>query len=99
MHNSAEQIQILYEIAMSIGTSLDLRQMLRKSLSTLLKKLNCSAGGVYFLKKDNEQNLHLEKIHTIPRTTDGNKAYQVALQHLQPLTTVEQWATTYNQKR
>ncbi len=98
MHSSVEQIQILYEIAMSIGTSLDLRQMLRKSLSALLKKLNCSAGGVYFLKKDNEQNLHLEKIHTIPRTTDGNKAYQVALQHLQPLTTVEQWATTYNQK-
>lgn len=40
------QTQIFYEIAMSIGNSLDLDDMLKEGLSAYLKKLNCSAGIV-----------------------------------------------------
>ena len=74
-----QQIQILYEIAMSIGTSLDLRQMLRTSLSALLKKLNCSAGGVYELVESDNTRHHLEPIYTIPRRIKANSAYRKAL--------------------
>ena len=52
MDRSAEQIEILFEMAMAIGDSLELRPMLRKSLSTILKKLNCSAGGIHFIEED-----------------------------------------------
>ncbi|MCZ7669052.1 MAG: hypothetical protein M5U34_18590 [Chloroflexi bacterium] len=43
----AQLTQILYEISMSIGTSVELRAMLKPSLSTILKKLNCVSGAVY----------------------------------------------------
>jgi two-component system, NtrC family, sensor kinase len=46
MHNT-DKVQILYEIAMGIGSSLDLSVMLRTTLATLLRKLNCAAGAVF----------------------------------------------------
>lgn len=95
MSSSAEQIQILYEIAMSIGTSLELDQMLKKALSTLLKKLNCSAGGIHFVKKDVNQDLGFEQIYAIPLNTDRNRTYQAALQHLPQLTDRKQVADFY----
>src|SRR6056297_504556 len=39
--------QALYDIALSIGESLDLFEMLKKALSAYLKNLECSAALVY----------------------------------------------------
>jgi len=94
--SSTEQIQILYEIAMSIGGGLDLQRMLKDALSTMLKKLNCAAGGVYFLKKGAGENLSLERVYTTPRHADRNKTYQIALQNLPVLTDIDQW-TNFSQ--
>ena len=41
---TAEQIQNFYEIAMSINSSLELKQMLQSAMSTALEKLDCLAG-------------------------------------------------------
>ncbi len=76
------QIQILYEIAMSIGASLDLHKMLQASLPIFLRKLNCSAGGIYSLKKDIQGKYSFEQIYSIPRNTDRINAYQAALQNV-----------------
>ena len=84
MKQTAEQIQeiqILYEIAMSIGASLELHQMLKTSLSTLLKKLNGSAGGVYRLTKNNGI-FRFEPVYTIPKNINRNRAYQTAVQQI-----------------
>ncbi|MBN1764520.1 MAG: response regulator [Sedimentisphaerales bacterium] len=77
MQLSAEQIQLIfYEIAMSIGNSLDLRNMLKECLSTYLRKLNCSAGGILILKNDQNNNYHYEPIYSIPRSLYQRKYYQ-----------------------
>ena len=59
---------VLYELAMSIGDSLDLRQMLRNALSTYLRKLNCSAVGVITHTADDNDGHRLELLQTIPRS-------------------------------
>ncbi len=87
MKNASEQmqiLQILYEIAMSIGSSLDLNQMLKASLSTLLKKLNCSAGGIHLIKEARGR-VSFEQVYSIPRNTGRNETYQLALQNLPPI--------------
>ena len=80
MQTKAEQIQILYEIAMSIGTSHDLHRMMKTSLSTILRKLNCSAGGIHLLRKNLEGKYKYEQIYSIPRKTSRINAYKAALQ-------------------
>ena len=82
MTSKAEQIQIHYEFAMSIGVSLDLCKMLRKSLKTILRKLNCPVGGVHFFSRTADDTFRLEDIISIPRDTSYIKGYQQALAHI-----------------
>jgi len=65
---------------MSIGSSIDLKKMLKTSLSTYLRKLNCSAGGILYLDK-NDKDQRYRSIITIPRNPRSNIAYQYALEH------------------
>ncbi|MFH2091289.1 MAG: histidine kinase dimerization/phospho-acceptor domain-containing protein [Pseudomonadota bacterium] len=46
-HDTILHLQIFYEMAMSIGNSLDLSKMLKSSLTLYLKKLSCSSGVIY----------------------------------------------------
>jgi len=71
-----QHLEILYELTMSIGDSLDMRRMLKSSLSAFLKRLNCIAGGVYHVIVDEDGIQELEASHTIPRRTDRNATYQ-----------------------
>jgi two-component system sensor histidine kinase/response regulator len=80
---TTEHIQlILNEIAMSIGNSLDLRKMLKESLSTYLRKLNCSAGGVFMLKTDAPGNSYYEPVITTPRSFHSTRMYRAILKYL-----------------
>lgn len=74
-------IQILFEISLAIGTSLDITKMLRTALSAFLRKLNCSAGGVYAFERG-AQDSSYRKIFSIPRDTDHNTVFQAALARL-----------------
>jgi PAS domain S-box-containing protein len=78
MVTSAEQIQIFYEISMSIGASLDLRKMVKTALSTYLKKLNCAAGAVLKLTEENNGKFKYQKIYSIPRNIETIKNYKEA---------------------
>ena len=82
MISKSELIQIHYELAMSIGTTLDLEIMLKKSLTTFLRKLNCPAGGVHFFVKDHDGIYQIEEILTIPKDTRCIDRYQKALTHI-----------------
>ncbi|MEM7034742.1 MAG: GAF domain-containing protein, partial [Chloroflexota bacterium] len=75
------QVQVteaLYEISMAIGNSLDLRTMLRESISTILRKLNCAAGGVYMFAASGDSGRQLEKVFSIPRSAERNVTYNRA---------------------
>lgn len=74
MNLKAIEIQIYFEIAMAIGTSLELKQNLKTALSAYLRKLGCSTGMVLQLHKKN-QNVHCSSCFTIPRNSFKNPVY------------------------
>ncbi|WP_320173776.1 PAS domain S-box protein [Maridesulfovibrio sp.] len=57
------QEQILYEIAMSIGKSMDLEKMLSTALSTYLHRLCCMSARVFL---QNKETLSFAKAFSIP---------------------------------
>ncbi|WP_027720667.1 PAS domain S-box protein [Maridesulfovibrio zosterae] len=65
------QEQVLYEIAMAMGTSLDLDKMLSTALSTYLRRLLCM-GATVFLEKDGGERRGYEKVFFIPRKKRNN---------------------------
>ncbi len=79
MLSRSEQIKIQYEIAMAIGLSLDLREMLQSSLSAILKMLNSPIGGVLFLKKDSANCCNFEQIISIPRNIGHMQSIEEAM--------------------
>ncbi|MEM6299569.1 MAG: hypothetical protein AAF740_12850 [Bacteroidota bacterium] len=58
--SSILQVQVNYEIAMSIGASLELNSMLKESLTTYLQKLNGRAIAIFEGETE-------ETLYTIPR--------------------------------
>ena len=69
--HTQEQLQLLfYEIAMSIGNSLDEKKMLKQCLSTYLRKLNCAAGGIMVLNQDKTGKYSYIPLYALPRIFD-----------------------------
>ncbi len=75
MNNSVEQIQVFYEIAVSIGKSLNLQKMLRSAVVTYLKKLNCISGFVYRINYSEEKVFQINNIFKIPYTLKIENSY------------------------
>ena len=74
-----QRLQISYEIAMAIGASLDLTQMLRESVRAFLKKLNCVSGSVLQLVEDGDGRYQFQQSYAIPRQPERNETYRAAL--------------------
>lgn len=66
MNSSAEQLQVYYELALSVGRSLNLYEMLKFSVNAYLNKLKCSTGIVYKLGQGNNSDFKAEMIFSIP---------------------------------
>ncbi len=95
MKNPSDQIrilQVLYQIALSIGTSLDLRQMLKTSLTTFLKTLHCVAGEVYFLTRNTEGKLNFERIYFSSQSSNQNEPDRIIQQNVPTSFNENQWA-------
>ncbi len=76
------QIQVFYEIAMSIGNSLEMKKMLRRSFQVYMRKLGCCSGAVLQAHRDAHGALRLETVFSIPRHSGGLPIYQPALDHI-----------------
>ena len=74
-----ELLQMQYELAMAIGTSLDMQTMLRPALSAFLRKLNCAAGGI-FIRRNGIYSTEPEC--AIPRDQDGYSECRALVQSL-----------------
>ncbi len=90
LSNRTKEIQILYEIAMSIGEDHDLHIMLKNSLSGFFRKLKCSAVGVHFFSEVSSGIFAIEQIFTIPTSINRNTAYQSALEKIPSSVTSEE---------
>lgn len=62
-HDKLYQFEILHEIAMSIGASLDMATMLKNSLSLFLRRLDCTMVSVV-----NIRNGRATPLYTLPRS-------------------------------
>jgi signal transduction histidine kinase/CheY-like chemotaxis protein len=86
---TAEQIQIFYEISMSIGSTMDLRALVKTALGTYLRKLNCSAGSVlrrvWVPADGNGGRWELERVHSIPRGIERVAIHEAAVREARPL--------------
>jgi len=61
-----ERAQVLYEISMGIGTSLNLKRMLKTAMSTMVRKLNCVGAVVYQAESYGNRVSYLSAL-SIPR--------------------------------
>ncbi|QGY38859.1 PAS domain S-box protein [Pseudodesulfovibrio cashew] len=72
--------RIYYEIAMSIGNSLDLGAMLREAVSIYLRRLNCLAGAVLQQETDEAGLVSFRSIYAIPKRMRPNSAVLEAIE-------------------
>ena len=79
--NQTQNVQVLYELALSIGTSLNLQQMLDASLSAFVEKLHCAAGMVYRCHTAND-NCQFGIVGSYIQQADKTATQQMALAHL-----------------
>lgn len=77
------EIRHLYEIVLAIGTSVDLGDMLDAALDTMLKKLDCSAAGVFMLEKEGS-GVRFKQVFAIPGSAEADSAYAGAVQKIPP---------------
>ena len=82
MQKPTDLIQLFYEIAMSIGLTLDLNKMLKVGLTSYLKNLQCSMGAILHLESNSEDLQNFNKIYAIPRNIESNPTYQRVLTQL-----------------
>jgi PAS domain S-box-containing protein len=80
--NSPEELQVFYEIAMSVGTDIDLPEMATKTLIAYLRKLNLSAGAIYQLTGDNNSYFEYRMVRSVPFNAHKNQYFNKAVQSI-----------------
>ncbi|MBK8047436.1 MAG: PAS domain S-box protein [Anaerolineales bacterium] len=71
--------QLLYELALAIGGSLDTQVMLRTALDAFLRKLNCASGSVYLWR---HPGATLAPAFAIPFDPQRNESIQAVRERL-----------------
>jgi hypothetical protein len=82
MKESVLQLQVFYEIAMALGNSLDLNEMLQESLTVYLRKLNCSAGAILMMTEQYKTFYQFTPVFSIPREIKKNETYRHAMKRI-----------------
>ncbi len=83
--NTASETEILYEISLSLGTTLELKPMLQDALSTMLRTLNCSGGEVIRAKPvGGGGSLRWESVLAIPRVLHRQDTHRAFLAEIPP---------------
>jgi len=83
MSFSPLEIEVLLQIAMAIGSAGELGPMLRNSLSTTMRKLDCATGSVWRYREQAAAASGAELIFSIPRNLLADSDYQQLMQQLQ----------------
>jgi len=78
---SAKQLQVLYEIALSIGRGETLPEVAQTALSSYLRRLNCSAGGI-FERRNEDGHPTYRLVQGIPTQPAYSEAFEAATQNL-----------------
>ena len=79
MNDNLIQLQVFYEISMSIGNGSNLKEMLKTSLSAYMRKLNCSLGVILSAEHDPSGRFRFERALSIPRNVDHNRTFHAIM--------------------
>ncbi|HCY88361.1 MAG TPA: hypothetical protein DHV36_24705 [Desulfobacteraceae bacterium] len=82
MESKLIQFQVFYEIAMTIGNSLDLHKMLRSALVAYLRKLSCASGVIMKLTVPEPGRAGFVPELSIPRTAVDQPALKKVIDGL-----------------
>jgi PAS domain S-box-containing protein len=91
--NSPEELQVYYEIAMAIGTDMELEEMATKTLIAYLRKLNLSAGAIYRLIKKNGNEFEYRMVSSVPFNANRNENFEKAVQRIPTELRGEEYST------
>jgi PAS domain S-box-containing protein len=81
-NDPADLVRLSYEIAMSIGLTLDLNKMLKVALTSYLKNLDCTAVSVFHQRFKKKAGYYYRKIYSIPRTIKNSSEYRMTAKRL-----------------
>ena len=84
MHNSLPNLQGLYEIAISMGNSLDMQEMLQESIGAYVHKLNLTAGAVH-QKLVTDGEIQWDPVYTEPHGVHEKEIFQAAMAQIMTL--------------
>ena len=84
MAKSIDLIQLYYEIAMSIGLTLDMNKMLKVALTSYMKNLSCTSSAILHLKERSTDTFVFRRIYATPKKIQENGVYLKILDLLSP---------------
>ena len=84
MPKSIDLIQLYYEIAMSIGLTLDMNKMLKVALTSYMKNLQCTSSAILHLKERSDDKYVFRKVYATPKKILENGVYLKILDLLSP---------------
>ncbi len=82
INQSTDLIRLSYEIAMSIGLTLEFNKMLKVALTSYLKNLNCTSVSVFHQKQKRNKSFFYRNVHAIPPTIKESPEYIKTLRRL-----------------
>ncbi|MCK4763755.1 MAG: PAS domain S-box protein [Candidatus Aminicenantes bacterium] len=82
MKKDTIRLKNYYETAMSMGNSLDLKEMLEESLLAYLRNLDCSAGMVLTYTEQPDGTFKIDPVYAVPQNIAGDAAFRAALQRI-----------------
>jgi phosphoserine phosphatase RsbU/P len=80
--NSQLYERICYRILLSIGDSMDLREMLSRSLSSYIRELECTRGAVLLVPESDQKSFSLSLSFSIPRKIDRHASFNALYDEL-----------------
>ena len=75
---SPEQLQVLYELSLSIGQGKTLADVARTALSSYLRRLNCSAGAIFRRQETAAGQVSYERVDSIPKNPTQTNSFDLA---------------------
>ena len=82
MVKQLEFIQILYEISITIGGSLDLAEMSRKSLNSILRKLNSASGEILMKNASEDEGFQLKSVVSVPKNRGTEPVFKSCIENI-----------------
>ena len=84
MAKPIDLIQLYYEIAMSVGLTLDMNKMLKVALTSYMKNLKCTASAILHLRERSTNRFVFRKVYITPRNIQENGVYLRIIDLLSP---------------